>query len=240
MQASDVVNLVDTLTYYLSVAIFLFAAFRALTIARHLVNRVYRSRAILLALLIIFTIIQSYVPDSWVIFTLPVYVLTYFLLLFFFLAVIDNTALVALQMDFFHRNTLHWRDLRILVYVVFLVDISVVYLFTNSGPPPNIAGRLSVIGSFVALFVYSALTLILVAKRTPDKPMRRFLEIVALLIIATVVSALISNYTDITAVDLFSDFLSVALSYLTYLAAMSLSLTGKISKDKPVPTTPAS
>jgi hypothetical protein len=238
MQLNDIQPIIDNATEIITDAIFAFAVFRAVSIGRHLMNRIYRSRAYLLAAVIVFSVVQSFVPDSWVVAGLPIFMVAYFALLFFVLVFIDTTILVVLDMDFFHRNTLRWRQARPVVYAVSLIDMAIIlfvtYLSSLPSPPSSVNSShdfFPVIGSFVAVFLYSAATLIIGARRTPDRPMRKFLMLAGLLVLSLLVSTLIFNYTYIFAVDLFDDFLGVAIAYVAYLMVMSLSPTGKVEKE---------
>ncbi len=233
MQLNDIVNLIDNASYIIYLAVLAFATLRSVTIGINLVNRTYRSRAFLVSLLIVFTAAQSFVPDSWSLFGLPIFELTYFVLIFTYLAVIDNSILVALDMDFFHRNTLYFRQARIVVYGVYLVFV--LGIFASSMLQVHrlpIFVRIPLIGSFAALFFYVALTSVVAARRTQDTPMRRFLTYAAILIVATLVYSLINNYTYLISIDLFSDSLYVATAYLMYRMVMSLSLTGKVDRTE--------
>ena len=239
--SSEIVPIIDNLTQIVAIGIFLFAVFRALMIGRSLVNRVYRNRAFFLATLLSFVVVQSLVPDSWAIAGVPLYVISYFLLLLFTLVFIDNTILVALDMDFFHRNTLRWKQGRLIAYPVFIIDLALIltvfYLKSLSSEPAwalaiiNSNLKPLVIISWVLVFVYSGVVVIVAARRTPDKPMRRFLALGGLLIFSFLVTTFISKYTSITSVDIFNDFLGVAMAYVSYLMVVSLSPTGKVERE---------
>lgn len=226
MQASDVIAFIDNATYYISLAIILFAVYRGITIGRKLVNRVYRRRAFLVSILILFIVIQTNIPD-WSILGLSVVEVSYFALLFFFLAVIDNTILVALDMDFFHRNTARWRQTRFGVYSVFLIDVILIIVSPIIDPGLAGIGRVGVLGSFASILVYATVVLVLASRRTPDRTMRRFLIWTALLLLITLVFTLLNRFSNIAAIDLFLDFLGIAQAYVLYALVMSLSLTGK-------------
>jgi hypothetical protein len=228
---SDIIPFIDSATEIIGIVIYLFAIFRAITIGRALVNRVYRDRAYFVGALIVFVIAQSFVPDNWVFFGFYAYQVTYFALLFFILVLIDNTVLVGLDMDFFHRNTLRWRQTRFVAYLIFIVDVVLLLIALNGYLPASPRGGLLVLGSFVVVFIYAAATLVVTALRTPDRPIRRFLMFAGLLIAGFLVSTLINNYTYIDSVDVFDDLLGIGLAYVNYLMVMSLSPMSKIKKE---------
>jgi hypothetical protein len=229
--SSDIVTFIDSATEVIGIVIYLFAVFRAITIGRALVNRIYRDRAYFVGALIVFLLAQSFVPDNLVFLGFYLYQVTYFALAFFIIVLIDNTILVGLDMDFFHRNTLRWRQTRLVVYPIFIIVV-VSLLFALSGYlPVSHSGGILVIGSFVFIFTYAAATLVVTAHRTPDRPMRKFLMYAGVLIVGFLVSTLINNYTNIDAVDVFDDLLGVGLAYVNYLMVMSLSPMSKIKKE---------
>jgi hypothetical protein len=234
--ASELVPFIDDATEIIGIAIYFFAVFRAITIGRGLVNRIYRDRAYLVAALIVSMVAQSFVPDNWVFFGIYAYQITYFALLFFVLVVIDNTILVGLDMDFFHRNTLRWRQTRFIAYAIFLVDtVIILAVINNLIRLPRKGASSLVIISFAAVIIYAAVVLVMTARRTPDRPMRRFLMFAGVLVIGILVSTFINNYTYIDAVDVFDDFLAVGIAYLNYLMVMSLTPMTRIKKETKEP-----
>jgi hypothetical protein len=167
---------------------------------------------------------------------LPLYEVSYFALILFVLAVIDSTILVTLDMDFFHRNTLRWRQIRYIAYTIYLADIAILFLVTMNLIPQFQQGGIIVIGSFYVVLAYAVATLLIGARRTPDKPLKRFVELAGILLLGFIINTLINNYTYIDAVDVFNDFLGVSIAYVTYLMVMSLSPTGKVDKGEFVVT----
>ncbi len=230
--ASDIVPFIDTATEIIGVVIYLSAVFRAVTIGRVLVNRVYRDRAYLVGILVVCIVAQSFVPDNWVFLGFYLYEVAYFSLIFFIVVVIDNTILVGLDLDFFHRNTLRWRQIRFAIYAITVVDVLLI-LSELSGHLQQVprAGGAFVLLSFIAVLVYSASVLSVTARRTPDRPMRRFLMFAGLLLLGFLVSTFINKYTYIDAVDVFDDLLGVGIAYVTYLMVMSMSPMSRMEKE---------
>jgi hypothetical protein len=226
----DVLSTIDTITGLATAAILLFAVYRAVEIGRGLVNRVYRNRAYLTGALIVFLVLQSFVPQSPTIGNLPLFELSYFVLLFVILAFADSSIMVALDMDFFHRNTLGWRQGRLPLYIIMLLGFAdflvPTYLGVTQGVIANFAGA-----AFVGGYGYTIAALVAGARRTTDRPMRSFIAFLGIFVLCQVVTTLAFNYTSIPAVDLLSDFLSLTIAYSLYRMTMSLSPVGRVEKS---------
>ena len=137
-------------------------------------------------------------------------------------AFIDSVILVAMEMDFFHRDTLHWRRLRVPAYVVVLVAI---FFPTTSNSP------LFTIAAFLAAlfpFVYSITVLIVASRRTPDRTMKRHTRLLGYAFSMYVVSVLVFQIPIYG--NLISDLFLIIFAYLIYLATMSLSPMSRIEK----------
>ena len=90
---------------------------RAVQMGRGFVNRLYRGRAHWTAAVMLLTIISLSISSIYgnglgLVSTIPFAILV--LVMFVFA---DRTIQVAVEMDFFHRNTLRWRLVRKLLYV---------------------------------------------------------------------------------------------------------------------------
>ena len=107
---SDIINAAQMPVYVVSVAIFLFATYRAFTIGRVLVSGAYRNRAFwtggTMITLILFTL-ASDLPSSN-----PLSTLSFLAIGLVLLAFVDSSIRVAQEMDFFHRSPLGWQRLR--------------------------------------------------------------------------------------------------------------------------------
>ena len=222
--------MIDTATTVIAPAILLLAAYRGLTIGRGLTSRVYRNRAFWIAALCIGDVLQSLVPDNWMLGQLPLFELTFFALVFVVFIFIDSTILVTLEMDFFHRNTLRWRQMRLVIYSYFLVFGAAAGIVTYlgvaiSGPESLFAGLA------IALYGYSVITLIVSALRTPDRTLRRHILLLGVVILISAVTTFTFNDTSIPAVDILDDVLAVLANSVIYLAVMALSPVGRVEKD---------
>jgi hypothetical protein len=217
MQLNDVINIAGYVALVIVLVIFAFAALRAFTIGRVLVNRVYRIRAYFMGVFAVIVIVSFLIPGE-----------LYFPLLFVFFIMVDTTILAALETDFFHRNTLRWKQIRIVAYPLFVV------LVINSILPPSVLNLLSsgigfdfVAIAFIFIFVYTSATAVVSARRTPDKPLRRFITLAGLFLLGLLINTLVFVFVS----EVFSTFLYIVFAYISYRMAMSLSPMGKVEKE---------
>ena len=149
----------DDTTLYATAVMFLvamgilaFATYRAFKIRRALAQPVYRNRALSLALMAVLYIL-ALAADLWS-FVLPnpqytdfatavwitiLFNLPYFVFAFFMFASVDETILVAIDMDLLQRNTFQWKRLRFLLYALALIVIATIlisnpFLYQNCTP----------------------------------------------------------------------------------------------------------
>lgn len=233
----DVVSLIDSLSWLVTSIIAILVVYRGIEIGRALVSGVYRNRAFWVAALGLVIFIQAlpgYVPfvGEVVIVGVPLFEIAFLSLFLAFFAFVDSTILVALEMDFFHRNTLHWRQIRIVGYpLVFGFIITILF-----SPPLTLPGLLMVIlavGTIVTI-PYSAAALIIGARRTWDRTLKRHLTLLGFVFVVYLVSfveATTSFNNPTPASDLLGDFLVVLAPYLLYRAAMTLSPISRIEKE---------
>jgi len=220
-----------------AMVIFLFAAFRAVTIGRALVNRVYRTRAYVTGIFGLLTAVNYAIPSSWVIDGMPVADMSYGLVLLFLFVLLDATILVSLDTDFFHRNTLRWRQVRLVAYPL-SVGITAVtsvggLLIIGGYLPSNYNSTLNgeiILGAGALILgfslVCSLLTATITARRCSDTTLRRFMQYLGILVFLYLVNTLI--WTLITMAV--TPFLQILYAYVTYRMVMSLSPVGKVQK----------
>ncbi len=218
--ASEVINIAEDAANVIAIVIFGFAAFRAFTIGRVLVNRVYRNRAYFMGVFAIIVIV-SLIPIPATAGEL------YFPFLFVFFIMVDSTILAALDTDFFHRNTLRWRQIRLVLYPLFVAFLAYAFLPSNAtNTLPGIVLDV-VVATFLFIFVYTTATAVVSARRTPDRPLRRFMALSGLFLFGFIVNTLIFSFIS----KGFSFFLFIVFAYITYRMAMSLSPVGKVEKE---------
>jgi hypothetical protein len=240
----DFVSIIETLIGLVAIGILALAAYRALRIGRALVSPIYRSRVHWMAALLVVIIINSlnnYVsyPNTalgWFLSSSGYNLssLVEFALIFVF---VDRVILVAIEMDFFHRNTLHWRKVRKPAYVALF---GAAFLPSSSNFPPDSPPAIVIILFFfaaVTALVCSAAALAVGARRTPDKTMRRHVKLVAssfaLFLVTTLILGPLSSVPSVNPdyLALVSGLIGVLSTYLIYLAVMSLSPIGRVEKE---------
>jgi hypothetical protein len=147
--------------------------------------------------------------------------------------------MVSLDTDFFHRNTLRWRQVRLVAYPM-VVAIEIYAEASNYLPsnflstPLGEALLVVVLAIFAFVFLYSTLTAIVSARRCPDVPLKRFMEYLGILLLLFLVNTLL--YVLVT--EVVAPFLFIIFGYVIYRMAMSLSPVGKVQKSAEA-TTPA-
>ncbi len=165
----------------------IFAAYRSFTVSRALVVRSYRRRALWLGVvnISIVVFIVSYLTS--IIFPVAPLVIgdsiTTLLALIFFVW-IDSTVNVALGQDYFHRDTLYWRRLRIPFWIgvgitLFVNAISYSY-FSFSFSPLYLVSTIL----YAIMFGYAGAVLTVGALRTTDVTLRSHFRWIALGLLA--------------------------------------------------------
>ena len=237
-------NAVYALIFYVAMVIYAFVAYRAAGMARAFVSKAYRSRArwiIAVSLALLLTDIAGHAPyvGDLIVIDVPLGILSVILVLLAILPFADSTILVALDMDFFHRDTLRWKQTRVLVYVMLygiIVLILVLLYLSFLDIPPDWVVQLTNSFAFNALFtgviggtlVYSVATLVVSSRRTPDRIFRRHLTLLGLVFgFGTV--AILNDFSESNLI--LDGALGIVVPILWYLAAMSLSPMGRVEKD---------
>jgi len=242
----DFVALVNVVAPVVTAAILLLGMYRALEMRRVFVNSVYRSRATwsgFLMLIILIQVINGFVsyPNSGilsVIGSLPV-----FALLLTIFAFSDRSVLVAMETDFFHRNTLGWLRVRwpatIVLVISFLVAIAIGSFNLPSLPaqPPLwevLVENLAMIWFVVIAIVlaYAAVALIVGARRSADRNLRRSVLLIGLAILTLVLSIVLTiPFSGGLPYAIIYQGSTVIGIYLIYRSVMSLSPIGRIEKQ---------
>jgi hypothetical protein len=223
--------------------ILLFGAYRGIEIARSMVGSLYRRRAywipVLMVVIVLNNFVSNFSPQNLIggIASLA----TPFVLVLVLLRVVSAGIGVAIQTDFFHRDTLHWATLGRVASLVMVVSlllgfgaIFVLYEFYQSPADVPELLQLAVVQFevlFVVIFSYEAVVLLVASLRTSDKTFRnhvRFLGLALALALVTNAIDLPSNGLDIYAL---ADYgIGVIATYFLYRSVMSLSVVGKIEK----------
>jgi hypothetical protein len=232
MQPSDVISLAENVARVIATVVFVFAAFRAFTIGRAQVNRVYRNRAFFTG---VFALVLS---SSGILSLTPVGDDLYATVLFVLFVLFDTTILVALERDFFHRNTLRWKPLRYVGYALLgfegiggpILEIALLLGWITQSTMQSITNstaNLVLFLSGLSFLGYAIGAAVVSARRTSDKTLKKFVVFAGLLILAYVVNSLLFLFVS----QVFGIFDLVVYAYITYLMAMSLSPVGKVEKE---------
>ncbi len=233
----DLYSLVRSVAILVTLGIVALGLVRAVQMGRGFVNRLYRGRAYWTAavmLLVMISLSMSYILGNGLglVSVVPLGVLI--LVLFVFS---DRTIQVAVEMDFFHRNTFHWRQVRKLLYVVLLTDILLISIeAAYPGLEQNSTGAVyfplfafgwaTFFGLFGATIVFVAFS----AARTPDRTLKRHVRLFGVFLVTFLVALFTGQPGVGLAVNLAGDLVLVAAAYSLYLMAMSLSPVGKVQK----------
>ena len=234
----EAMNVAGDLLGLVGIGIFLFAAYRAFTIGKILVGGAYRNRAFWTggtSIALILLTIASALPASN-----PLGSAAFVLIFVVLLAFVDSSIKVTQDTDFFHRSPLGWQRLRKPLYIIITPLLVVGALTLGFAPPSSILAFVGILlwfGAGGGALSLSAAAMVVGARRTSDRSMRRFVRMLGLAIICMVLfftvwipfSPFSATLQDLGS--LLSEFFIPAAAYFLYLAAMSLSLVGRIEKQ---------
>jgi hypothetical protein len=229
----NIVLILEDVASLAAAAIALLAAYRSLTIARSLVTRVYRSRAYWLAALMIIFAAFDLSGDVTTSLGSDINTVLFFVFLFALLIFIDSNVAVAREIDFFHKDVLRWQTTRVPLFTV-LVITSAIGIFGFASSASALVSGLVLFGYFTVLgvaFAYSGAAMILIARRTYDRTMKKFVKMLGFAILCYVL--FLTLWIPLDAIypslgDVVTDFIAIGAAYFFYKAAMSLSPVGKV------------
>jgi hypothetical protein len=230
----DIVEILEGGAALATLAIALLGVYRSLTIGKSMVTHVYRSRAYWLAVLLIILAVDNlpFPPSSVIGSGLGFY--GFFVFLFAILLFIDSNVAVAREIDFFHKDVLHWRKIRIPMLAI-LGAYTVAAVILSSAT--STAAGIGLVGYFLMLgviLVYAAIEMYVIGRGTYDQTMRKFIKMLGLavlcyLLFVTIWLPLDFIYPNLG--DIVTDFIIIGTAYFFYRAAMSLSFVGRIVKE---------
>lgn len=238
----DFGGLTNTLTWIVASAVAISVAYRGVSFGRAFISGVFRKRALWIAALGIASFIQAvpgYVTPihDFTIEGLPFFEIAWFTLFFVYLAFVDSTIMVALQMDFFHRDTLRWRKGRSVVFLVLGILVAAILLVAVGVVQNPSSSPVFTVPFVVSAFIvvpYSGAALFMGARRTPDRTLKRHLVLLALVFVLYIshffVASISSNNPTWTA-SVLDDSLVLAGVYVLYRAVMTLSVMGHLETD---------
>jgi len=230
----DIVNVLETIAGLAASAVALLAVYRSLTISKSLVTRVYRTRAYWLAVLMIIYAAFSLVPTISAIES-DISDILFFMFLFALLIFIDSNVAVGREIDFFHKDILHWHTVRVPLFAAIIGGTAVAILAIVES-----FGSSSGIGFFVyfailgVAFTYSGAAMLVIARRSYDRTMKKFVRMLGFAILSYVL--FLTLFIPLDAIypslgDVVTSFITIAAAYFFYRAAMSLSPISRIQKE---------
>ena len=227
--SSSILSSIDVIFQVPAASIVIFAGYRSFRLREGLVNAIYRSRALwvgVMALVISLGEVQQILSDlGYAPFYFPPYPnLAIFVIYtaFSLLAVvalfrwIDITAGVALEVDFFHRDPLHWKAIRkpawvVVIFGIFATQFSPNYLYY------------SIFGAICfSPIVYAGLVILASERRVYDDALKRYMRWIGI----TILSLIVLGVTD--TINPFLNFPLLLTAYCFYRVSVSLSSTSKV------------
>jgi len=231
----DIVDLLEEIAGLVTGAIALLAAYRSLMIGRSLVTRVYRTRAYWLTVLMVIFAVLGILPTYTSLET-DISNIFFFAFLVALLVFIDSNVAVAKEIDFFHKDILHWNMVRIPLLVIVVAYTAVASVASFLGLSTTITG-VGVIGYIVvagAAFSYSGAAMFVIARKTYDRTMKKFVKMLGFAVLFWVLFLTLFIPLDViypSLGDVVTSYIAIAAAYFFYRAAMSLSMVGRIVKE---------
>lgn len=225
----DIISMLDAAVIILFFFVFVAAAFRAIQLGRAFVNRDYRALANLMALLNVALLVvgllvylQLYFNASaapiWIDRINAVFVIVGFNFL-------DRTALVFMETDFFHRDSLHWRRARKSAYVAFFLLLAAGFISLLVLSEISFA-IISIILVAVFPFIgYLLAVLVVSGRRSPDVIVKRFMRLLSFALLIFLAGALFNN--PFLRIWIVHDVITLIGAYVFYRAVTSLSPLGR-------------
>jgi len=232
-----------------SSVIVVFACYRAIEFGHVLVGSIYKRRANWAAIFLASTMFLTLdgtgsVPYlSWDNAYLGFWVITVTLPLF-----INSSVRAAQETDFFHRDTLHWRILGRVITVIAICSV-ILSVVVGITAPGGFAATLENSGAssswwvpvglglfflvLIVVSIYGSASLIVAARRTQDRAIRRFVLMLGLSLVGLVFFLTVWLPIDDVAPgvgDAISYLGFIIEAYYLYKAVMSLSPLGKMEK----------
>jgi hypothetical protein len=248
--SGDPVLSLDSIAWAFFIAIVAFSTFKAFAIRHALFSGLYRTRALwtgvlgfvavfhaILLLLYASGVINFPVPPAniGIPSIIPTFVFqfadyaTFLTLVILVVALTDSSIRVALDRDFFHRDTLNWRGLRFAVYAVSIIFDATRFL--SLFPPSDLSDVASntATAAFAVVVFFAAANLVVSGNRVKDRPIRMYnlyLGIAVFLFIVTVVLFALPPPID------YLEFVAIVLAgFFVFKMTTSLSPTNRIGKE---------
>jgi len=235
----DIVDLLEDFAGLAATAVALLAAYRSLTIGKSLVTRVYRTRAYWLAALMIIFVAFALAGESSSAVATDISNNLFYVFLIALLVFIDSNVAAAKEIDFFHKDILHWHVLRIPLLAIVVASSVIVAVVSAAFPAftNSLLYDIVVIAYFTLLgvvFSYSGAAMIVIARRTYDRTMKKFIKMLGFAILCYVLFLTLFIPLDFIYPrlgDVVTTFIAIAAAYFFYRAAMSLSPIGRVLEE---------
>ncbi|MDA4127821.1 MAG: hypothetical protein OK452_11570 [Thaumarchaeota archaeon] len=234
----------------LIVGILVLGIYRALEMRRAFVGGIYRSRAtwsIFLMLVIIVNALNNFVgnttsfPSSGVLYLIGVVYanIVFFGLYIIIFAYADRSVLVAIETDFFHRQTLSWPRVR---WPVAMAIVALAVILGIGGAVLTPAEQSSFLGTlinglffpvFAGALAYLTAALIVGARRSADRTLRRSILLLGLALSTLVLSIVVTSFLDSGTLPyvIVNQGTGIVGIYLLYRSVMALSPLGRVQKE---------
>jgi hypothetical protein len=238
--------------YFLWEVILYAAAGRGLQLARGFTSRAYRTRAYYMAGLTLalgVADLGNFLPSNFLPtptnLTLLEQVISdigglgYTLALFVAFVLVDKNIQLMREVDFFHRDSLRWSKVRkpLLILVILLSAELIATAFLNlpSSSPALFFVLATYFPGFGFCLGYAAVSLIVTARRSAYRDLRRYSILLGIALAFGVVSSTIwiplGLVTSIDIENLASAVPGFLSGYFLYRATMSMSPLGRVSKE---------
>jgi len=237
----DLPTAIDVGSTALIVGILVLGIYRALEIRNGFVSGIYRSRAswsALLMMVVIVTNLTNLVPIPSTGILGVVGALPFVALLCVIFAYADRSVLVAIETDFFHRNTLGWPRMRWPLAITFVIFVTALVVLGSILTPAEQSSLLGTIYNdlffvfFAGILGYLTAALIVGARRSADRTLRRSILLLGLALATLVISivATIPFAPGTIAYVIINQGTGVVGIFLIYRSVMSLSPLGRVEK----------
>lgn len=238
----DIVEAIDVGSTVVILAILVLGIYRAVEMRRAFVSAVYRSRAtwsILLMLIIIILFLSNFIsfPSSGAL--AVVGFLPFLALILVFVAYADRSIVVAIQTDFFHRDTLAWPSVRWPAAIALVGFVIALVVGGNILTPTEQSSFLGVLFNdlffafLAAILAYIAAALVVGARRSADRTLRRSILLLGLALFTLVLSIVVTSplTSGTLPFAIVNQGTGIVGIYLIYRSVMSLSPVGHVEKD---------
>ncbi|HMD78877.1 MAG TPA: hypothetical protein VKF39_02720 [Nitrososphaerales archaeon] len=242
----DLPTAIDIGSTVVIVGILVLGIYRALEMRRAFVSGIYRSRATwstFLMLAIIVVMLNNFVPfpSSGTLYLIGIVYgnISFIAFIFIIFAYGDRSVFVAIETDFFHRETLSWPRVRWPAAVVLVTLAAALYIGGAVFTPAEQSSFLGTLinGLFFPVFAvilgYLTAALIVGARRSADRTLRKSILLLGLALSTLVLSIAATSFLDSGTLPyvIVNQGTGVVGIYLIYRSVMALSPLGRVEKE---------